>query len=177
MRRILTKIFAAAVVVASAAMSPPLAGHAQSGGAFGITQSVIAGGGATSTDAGNVFSIIGTVGQPNAGDSSSGDEFNLKSGFWTSALAPTAAGAVVSGRVTVGLDVGIHGAVLTLIGGTTPKTSRTNNFGYFSFEDIEVGRTYLLSVEHKRYGFSQPTIVFTLVEDLTGISFEADTEN
>lgn len=58
-----------------------LVAAAQSGGAFTIEKSVIAGGGAQNL-AGGSFSIDGTLGQPLAGRSSGGG-YDLQSGFWT----------------------------------------------------------------------------------------------
>jgi hypothetical protein len=54
---------------------------------FTITESVIAGGGGSST--GNEFSVQGTIGQPAAGIAISGS-FELEAGFWNRAAAPEA---------------------------------------------------------------------------------------
>src|SRR5687768_1044666 len=71
----------------------------QSGGDFAIVKSVIANGGGESSGPGAVFVITGTIGQPKAGDNSNSTPFNVRTGFWTPDLVPTAAHASVSGRV------------------------------------------------------------------------------
>ena len=88
------------------------------------------------------------------------------------ALAPTAANALVNGRVTTANGRGIRNVAITL---TTPsgeiKTTLTNPFGYYRFQDLAVGETYILSVKSKRYSFSEPTRVISLNEDLTDADF------
>ena len=61
--------------------------RAQSGGGFDLTWSTIDGGGGTST--GGVFSVSGTIGQPDAGVMSSGS-FQLTGGFWGVVQTPGA---------------------------------------------------------------------------------------
>ena len=61
----------------------------QSGGAFTITKSVIAGGGGRAS--GGTFTVDGTIGQSLAGTSSTGGAFTIISGFWGGA-ASTAMG-------------------------------------------------------------------------------------
>lgn len=53
---------------------------AQSGGPYGLTWSVIAGGGGTMS--GGTFSVIGTIGQPEAGTIASGGTYGLSGGVW-----------------------------------------------------------------------------------------------
>lgn len=79
--------------------------------------------------------------------------------FSTSA-APTAASASISGRVLEADGVrGVPNAVVQLTGQDgTVRTTRTNPFGYFRFENIEVGQTLILNVYSKRYQFS-PQII------------------
>lgn len=100
---------------------------------------------------------------------------------WTAGvpLAPTAAGALIEGRVMTIEGQPVNNAFLILAGGTltAPRTVRTNQFGYFRFEDVEVGQAYVLSVRNKQYGFAQNPRVFVLTEDLRDIIFEATWEN
>lgn len=149
--------------------------RAQSGGDFVITQTVVAGGGQMSIDAGNSFSIAGTVGQPNAGDDSTGSAFNLKTGFWTPSFVPTAANATVTGRVLREGGAGVRGVTVTLIGGTLiePRTCLTSSLGYFIFEDLPVGSAYVVTVSHPKFGFTEPTRAFLLLDDLKGVDFVA----
>jgi hypothetical protein len=52
-----------------------------------------------------------------------------------------------------------------------PQTARTNRFGYYTFNDIEVGETYIFNVYAKRYQFNPQVI--TLTEDLVELDFTA----
>ena len=93
--------------------------------------------------------------------------------FKNTQLAPSAAHASVLGRAVTADGMGISGAVLTLtnINSGEVSTARSNMFGYYSFEDLEVGAFYVVTIQHKRYFFSQDTRSFTLVDDLTSLDF------
>jgi hypothetical protein len=152
-----------------------------SGGAYTLNQAAIANGGGTTNDTtNNVYKVEGTGGQAAAGTNSTNSSYSLRSGFWSPApLAPTAAQALISGRVVNAGGAGIRNVTVSLTGGTliTPRIARTNSFGYFSFEAVEVGQTYVVSVESRRYGFAENTRVFSLMEDLTNVVFQATWEN
>jgi hypothetical protein len=143
------------------------------GGLYGLEKAVVANGGAESTAAG--FSIEGTSGQAAAGEQMANGNYALVGGFWTPPqFAPTAAHVSVSGRVISGTR-GLGGAVLTLSGGnmSAPRSAITSPFGYFRFSGVEAGHFYVLTVKHKTYGFVQDTQAFTLLDELSGIVFEA----
>lgn len=152
-----------------------------SGGTYQIDQAVIASGGGASGDEANTYRVESTIGQAVAGtNSGNGVNYFVRSGFWTSpALAPTAAGAIVSGRVTTADGRGITNAVITLSGGAlfSPRTVQTSAFGYFTFEDVEAGQSYLLSIKSKRFRFEQETQFVVLMDNATGIVFQALPEN
>jgi ABC-type phosphate transport system permease subunit len=75
-----------------------IAAAQSSGGSFAITQSVVSNGGGTSSDAGNTFSLVGTIGQSVVGTSVNAP-LSVSAGFWTSqTMTPTAAAA--TGRRT-----------------------------------------------------------------------------
>ncbi|MCS6874174.1 MAG: carboxypeptidase-like regulatory domain-containing protein [Acidobacteriota bacterium] len=88
----------------------------------------------------------------------------------------SAASATISGRVISKNGRGINDAFVTIAGGNLPQpiTKRVTSFGYYTFEDIPVGETYIISVFSKRYTFSQPSRVINLQEDLQGVDFVAD---
>ena len=75
------------LLITLAALAGGNLARAQSGGGFDLTWSTIDGGGGTST--GGVFSISGTIGQPDAGAMSSGS-FQLTGGFWGVVQTPGA---------------------------------------------------------------------------------------
>jgi Metallo-peptidase family M12B Reprolysin-like len=93
-------------------------------------------------------------------------------------LAPTASSGAISGRVTTAGGRGIGNVSLIVSGGnlSEPKIARTNAFGYYRFQDLEVGQTYIMSVAAKRYTFANPTRVISLDEDLTGEDFVSDSK-
>lgn len=82
--------------------------------------------------------------------------------------APTAAAVMVSGRVRSPKGRGISNAVvyLTDTNGNS-RTARTNNFGYYVFQDVEVGETYILNAYSKQYQFQ--TQIVTVGEDLRNL--------
>ncbi len=148
-----------------------IAAQSQTGGIFKITQSVVASGGGQATTGGAV-SLDGTTGQTLAGTNSASGVFLSQSGFWQPSFAPTAAGVSVSGQVTVG-KTGLARARVTLtdMNGAT-RTVQTSLFGYFRFDDVAAGATYIVSVNHKRYLFTPQVI--SVVEDLTELNFTAE---
>jgi hypothetical protein len=76
----------------------------------------------------------------------------------TSSL-PTAAGVTVSGRVLAPGGGGLRSAavVMTNSRGVTRRVL-TNAFGYYMFEDIGAGGSYVMTVQSRRYAYS-PRIV------------------
>ncbi|HLM61565.1 MAG TPA: carboxypeptidase-like regulatory domain-containing protein [Pyrinomonadaceae bacterium] len=159
-------------IILSASISTP----AQADGitTYTLEQSVIASGGGTSAN-GGAFSLIGTIGQPVAGTTSTNSPFSVSGGFFTaSALAPTAAGVNISGRVRMANGKGIRNVLITLIqeDGTT-RTTLSGLSGKYSFTDVAVGQTVILSATAKRFSFSQPTQFLNLTEEASGIDFTA----
>lgn len=74
-------------------------------------------------------------------------------------LTPTAAHVSISGRVTDEDGRGLASVRLRLSdpSGATRATI-TNSFGYFRFENVEVGHSYLIDSSHKAYTFDQRTV-------------------
>ena len=89
-------------------------------------------------------------------------------------LAPTAANVSVSGRISAANGNGIRNIIVTLTdtNGNT-LTTRTGSFGYFRFDEIGVGETYIISVSSKRFTFIQPSRVISVNDELTNIDFIA----
>ena len=89
----------------------------------------------------------------------------------------TAGDAAISGRVLTAGGSGIRNATvsLTLPSGEV-RTSATGSFGYYVFNDLTAGQTYLLTVSAKRFRFINPTRVISLNDDLAGIDFVANGE-
>ncbi len=149
-------------------------GQELSGGQFSITKTVVAGGGngmsQNQTDANN------TAGQTVAGSQSNGGNFTLYSGFWTpDDFTPTAATATIGGRIRAADGRGIKNVFITLThpNGAT-QTTRSSSFGYYSFAEIPVGETYVVSVVSKRFSFSPSAQVINLTSDAMDVDFTAD---
>jgi hypothetical protein len=61
--------------------------------------------------------------------------------------APTAAGVTVAGRVTDESGRGLRGAIVSLTSSDgISRTIRTSSMGYFSFDDVTAGQTYVANV-------------------------------
>jgi hypothetical protein len=146
---------------------------AQSGGVFAITQSVISAGGPQITGGASV--LDSTTGQSTGGFNTAGGAFAVRGGFWTPVFAPTAAAVSVGGRVRTAQGAGIRNAVVTL---TAPdgasRSTRTGAFGYFRFENVPVGETYVIGVTSRRYEFAQPTTIRAILDAFDDLEFIAN---
>lgn len=155
----------------SLSLSLALVAASQTGGTYTIERSVVATGGGTSS--GGVYAVVGTAGQSMAGGRFQGSQFSMFSGFFTPpALAPTAASVSVSGRVFTPSGQGLANAMVLLVNmnGET-RVARTGSFGYYSFEGVEAGQVYLLSVESKRFQFVPQTMM--VLDELNDLNFTA----
>lgn len=148
---------------------------AQSGGQFAIEKSVIATGGGQQSSGGQ-FAITGTAGQQAAGERLNNSPYVQAVGFWTpDQFAPTAAGVIVTGRVQTADGRGIRNVIvkMTSMNGET-RTAISSSFGYFQFEDVLAGETYIFSISAKRYRFSEPTQIRTILEETGDLIFVAN---
>ncbi len=86
---------------------------------------------------------------------------------------PTAAPGTISGRARTGKGLGIKHAVIMVTGGklTQPLYATTNQFGYYKFEDLPVGQTYLLQISSGRHTFENSSRLVNLGESLTNEDF------
>ncbi len=89
--------------------------------------------------------------------------------------APSAAPATLSGRVVSSGLRPLNGARITIIGGNLiqPRSVMVNGFGYYRFEGLEAGQTYIVSVSARGAVFADPIRVVSLDTDLTGLDFYA----
>jgi len=157
---------------------PGIDAQVSSGGAYTLNQAVIANGGATGTN--GSYKIEGTAGQPFAGTFAYVSPYSVRGGFWApDPFAPTAAGVSVGGRVVGIGGEGLRNVSVVLSGGMllTPRATRTNTFGYFAFDDIAVGETYTVTVQHKKYGFAQDSQIISLLDNVNDLIFQASWEN
>jgi hypothetical protein len=148
---------------------------AQTGGGYDLSHAVIAsGGGPNSTGAG--LTLDGTAGQPSAGTTSTNGSFSVRGGFWAfQTLAPTAATVFVSGRVLTASGQGIRNASVKLTAGDGAiRFARTGSFGYFRFDEVEVGRTYILEVTGRKFTFAQSIRILAVRDEITNADFVAE---
>ena len=89
-------------------------------------------------------------------------------------LAPSAATVSIGGRVS---DVNGNGISKARVSITNPngetQTVLTNSFGYYRFDEVPVGETYVISVRHKRFQFANQTQVVFVGDEITDIAFVA----
>lgn len=87
-------------------------------------------------------------------------------------LIPNAANVNVGGRVVTAGGNGVSNAVVyfTDSQGVT-RTARTGSLGYFKFDDVLAGETYVVVINHKRYTFT-PRVV-TVEDEITELDFVA----
>lgn len=144
------------------------------GGSYTLDQSVIATGGGTST-AGS-YKVEMTAGQSVAGQQAAQSPYSVHAGFWNAQpLAPSAANAVVSGRVTTASGQGIRNVRISMAAGDGQlRYAVTGSFGFYRFDDVPVGQTYIMEIRSKRFRFEPSTRVITIMEDLADVSFTAE---
>jgi hypothetical protein len=84
----------------------------------------------------------------------------------------TAADASISGRVLTSHGRPISGALVTVQDANGLwKTSTTNTLGYYRFTDLQAGETYIVSVSARRYQFTVPTQVVSLLDSVADLNF------
>ncbi len=93
----------------------------------------------------------------------------------TSATAsPTAAAVSVGGRVTTALGRGITNVRISLTDSNGQvRTTTTTSFGYYHFEDVAAGETYIINARGKHYSFSQPLRVLSVNDETRDVNFIA----
>jgi hypothetical protein len=86
-------------------------------------------------------------------------------------FAPTSASVTVTGRI-LSPQGAVSQAVVSLAdqNGVT-RTAISNGFGYYRFENVTVGQSYMFNVRSKRYQFA-PRIV-TVLEEMEDLNFTA----
>ncbi len=144
------------------------------GGQYVLEKAALAGGG---NEKGQVAVIEhGTSAQTIAGIQSAGGVYSIYSGFWTpDSFTPTAAGVIVGGRITTQRGKGIRNVSVTI---TYPsgeiRSTLSGSLGYYKFDDIPAGETYVISVSARQYIFSEPSLVRHIVEEVTDVNFIAE---
>lgn len=97
---------------------------------------------------------------------------NVDIGAFESQLSPTAANVSVSGRVLTADGSGLINATVILtdtLGNS--RTAVTTSFGYYRFDEVRAGETYILSVASKRYQFNPQAV--NVLEEINELNFSA----
>lgn len=79
-----------------------------------------------------------------------------------SILGPTAALVSVGGRVTAPSGVGLRNVTVTMTDASgSTRTATTSSFGYYQFDDVEAGTTYIVGVASRSYRFGSRSVNVT----------------
>lgn len=95
--------------------------------------------------------------------------------FISSSLSPTAANVCISGSVATAAGGGISRVRVSLtdaLGNT--RTTHSNSFGHYKFDNVPAGHTYVITVDHKRYLFDPNSRVLNVTDELANVDFVAD---
>ena len=101
---------------------------------------------------------------------------NIAGGWGIEFLATTAASASISGRVTTADGRGIRNAAVVISGNALehPITVTTGSLGWYSFDGLATGETYVVTVNSQRFTFSTPSRVISLIDNIADADFTAD---
>jgi len=166
-----TKIYSIALLVLLGAVSIT----AQAGGTYDLSHHVVSGGGEMQS-AGGSFKLDGTASVrrlPERPAQAVNTACTAVSGFDRRSRRP--ARATVAGRVnnTRGGIVRRVRVILTDTSTGAVKSAQTNSFGYFRFEDVEIGHIYIVRAESKNFTFTPEMHVFTLFDERGDLDFTA----
>lgn len=85
---------------------------------------------------------------------------------------PTAAGVNIGGRVLNATGMGISKSSVTITDAQgNARTTLTNPFGYYNFEDVAAGTSVTLSVSAKGRTFANPTIIHSVGDAVDSLNF------
>ncbi len=91
-----------------------------------------------------------------------------------SPASPTAANVSVGGRVSTDGGAGISRVNVTLTNSAgVSRSATTNTFGHYNFNEVAAGETYILTVNNKKYLFTDSPRVVNVQNDLTDVDFRA----
>lgn len=120
-----------------------------------------------------VVQIRWAVWRGSGSGSSAGGEIDDVS---VSCLAPTAAPATISGQVRMANGIGLSKVRVMLTGGglAEPIYTMTSGFGYYRFDDIEVGQTYVVTVLAGKSVQENINSIIDLQDNITDADFVID---
>lgn len=183
MRKILSSVFTVVLLAAFLFLLFVALSRAQTsseivatGGSFQLERTSVAGGGGAKQMSTTIEN--GTAGQAVAGVRSMGGSFLVYGGFWTpDEFAPTAAHVSVGGRITDAAGVALRNVTVTITSQSgVVRSTMSTTFGYYTFGEVEVGQTYILTVHSKRHTFDEPTRTIQVAEEIADAHFVATPE-
>jgi hypothetical protein len=101
---------------------------------------------------------------------------SIAGGWGLEFLQTTAASASISGRVTTADGRAIRNVDVVITGNSLdhPVRVTTGSFGWFTFDGLQTGETYVVTVNSRRFTFSTPSRVISLVDNIADLDFTAD---
>jgi hypothetical protein len=101
--------------------------------------------------------------------------FDISNANFTLTAPPSSAPASLSGRVIDLFGRGISRVTVTIVdaSGDTQR-AMTNAFGYFRFESLTTGVSYVVTPAHKQYSFSPVSAVHMHSEEFSDMNFIAE---
>ncbi len=95
--------------------------------------------------------------------------------FDSNCFAPTAAGVSISGRVMDAAGNGIASTRIVMVDAEgVSRVAVTSLGGFYKFDEVAAGQTVLLTVNSRRFHFSNQTQLVVISDNLTAINFTAD---
>jgi hypothetical protein len=101
---------------------------------------------------------------------------NIAGGWGLEFLTATAAQGSISGRVTTADGRPIRNANVVITGNSLDHPIRvaTGSLGWYSFDGLATGEIYVVTVNSRRFTFSTPSRVISLVDNIVDADFVAD---
>jgi hypothetical protein len=131
-----------------------------------VTQSMFGTFGLTNSNGTWSLYVWGDNGSPFSPEGLAGE----MAGWGLEFLPPTAAGVEVSGRVMTPDGRGLRNATVTMTDGQgVTRSAVTSSFGYYRFEGVPVGDSFVMTVNSRNYRFT-PRVVLVL-DTLTDVDF------
>lgn len=93
-----------------------------------------------------------------------------------SCSAPTAASAIISGKITTANGTSLSGVTVRLVG-NQPATAITDNNGYYHFDNVDTGGFYTVTPALANYHFSPANLSFSLLGNQTNSGFTASPDS
>ena len=145
---------------------------AQSGGGYNLEQNVIGNGGWRSDGSG--FTVLGTMGQGNAGSTASGGAFHLIDGLWAiENPTPNSPFVAIRGRIRRLDGNGIPRVRVTITNLTTNLSYQvwSEAQGYYEITNITTNANYVISVSHQHFQFQPDSITLFVSQDRNNVDF------